>query len=290
MELRQLVYFEAVVRHGGFTRAAERLRVAQPAVSAQVRRLERELGTPLMRRTTRRFELTEAGELFLARARRVLAELDGARTELADLAGVLSGRLRVGATPLLGPLDLPAALARCRARLPGLRLTLHSGLIAELLQALDDDRLDVVVGPVHDDLAERFVARRLATESLVLALPPGWPARGHTLGAFAEEPFACLPPGSGLHAILLRAATADGFEPRIEFEADSPWTVRALVSAGLGVALLAGSLARAAGPPVEVVELRRPPRHPPLGLIRRRDDKHTLTPQRALEEALAAGP
>jgi LysR family transcriptional activator of glutamate synthase operon len=287
MELRQLVYFEAVVRHGGFTRAAEQLRVAQPAVSAQIRRLERELGTPLMLRTTRRLALTHAGELFLARARRVLAEVDGARVELDELAGVLRGRLRVGATPLLGGLDLPAALAECRGRLPGLRLTLHSGLIAELLDALDAERLDVVLGPVHDDLPERFVARRLVKEGLVLIAPPGGRAAGRTLKAFAGEPFACLPPGSGLYAILTAAAAAEGFEPSVEFEADSPWTVRALVAAGLGVALLAGSVARAPGPPVEVIELRRPPKHPPLGLIRRRDHRHTLAPQRALEEALA---
>src|SRR5690348_15279254 len=108
MELRQLVYFDAVVRHGGFTRASARLRVAQPAVSAQIRRLERELGAALLHRTTRRVSLTAAGEVFLARIRPVLEQLDGARAALAELAGGEPPRLRVGATPLLGPLELPA--------------------------------------------------------------------------------------------------------------------------------------------------------------------------------------
>src|SRR5215468_4217165 len=102
MELRQLVYFDAVVRHGGFSRAAERLHVAQPAVSAQIRRLETELGTTLLQRTTRRVSLTYAGELFLARARRVLAQVDAARGDLAELSAVLRGRVRIGATQVLG--------------------------------------------------------------------------------------------------------------------------------------------------------------------------------------------
>src|SRR6266700_6181921 len=98
MELRQLVYFEAVARHGGFSRAAEQLRIAQPAVSAQVRRLEAELGTPLLERTTRRVALTYAGELFLTRTRAVLGQLEAARGELDELASVMRGRLRIGAT------------------------------------------------------------------------------------------------------------------------------------------------------------------------------------------------
>jgi LysR family transcriptional activator of glutamate synthase operon len=268
VELRQLVYFDAVVRHGGFTRASAALRVAQPAVSAQVRRLERELGTSLLHRTTRRVALTAAGEVFLAHIRPVLDQLDGARAALALLAGQERPQLRVGATPLLGPLDLPSALAECRRRHPGLRLTLREALIGELLTALDNDELDVIVGPIHQDLSRRYVGSPLVPERIVLVVPPG-SMRSSSLADYRDEPFACLVAGSGLHAILLAAAAAEGFEARIGFEADQPATVRALVSAGLGVALLAASTARAAGPPVDIVELRRPPEHPPLGVIRR---------------------
>src|SRR5882724_13500304 len=115
VELRQLAYFEAVARCGGFTRAAQQLHVAQSAVSAQVRALEGELGVPLFARTTRRVALTHAGELFLARARRVLAEVEDARGELAELAAVVRGRVTIGATSVVGPFDLPNALARFHA-------------------------------------------------------------------------------------------------------------------------------------------------------------------------------
>src|SRR6516225_4890745 len=152
MELRQLAYFDAVVRHGSFTKAAQRLHVAQPAVSAQIRRLETELGTTLLERTTRRVALTHAGELFLSRARQALAQVDAARGDLAELSAVRRGRVRIGATQVLGSLDLPASMASFRRRYPGVSLALHTGLIAKLLGMLDAGVVDLIVGPVHDDL------------------------------------------------------------------------------------------------------------------------------------------
>src|SRR6266581_9315145 len=129
VELRQLVYFEAVVRYGGFTRAAQQLRIAQPAVSAQIKRLEAELGSPLLERTTRRVALTHAGELFLARARSILGQIEGARADLDELAAVTRGHLSIGATQLLAGIDLPGSLARFHRRYPGVTLALRTGLI-----------------------------------------------------------------------------------------------------------------------------------------------------------------
>lgn len=275
MELRQLVYFEAVVRHGGFSSASQQLHVAQPAISAQVRRLEDELGTPLLLRSTRRVALTAAGEMFLPRVRTVLAHLELARAELGELAAVLRGKVRIGATPVLGPLDLPAALARFRRCHPGVALSLRTGLIAELCSALDRGELDLVLGPLHEDLTGGHAVRHLGEENVVLVTPPGYRFGGRPIGrrhavdlALArDEPFACLPRGAGLHAILTAAATRAGFVPRIEFEASMPASVRELVAAGLGVALLAESAVTSAGPAVDVYRLRDAPRHPPIGCI-----------------------
>jgi len=287
VELRQLVYFEAVVRHGGFTRAAQRLHVAQPAVSAQIRRLEAELGTMLLDRTTRRVAPTYAGELFAARARRVLDQLDGARADLAELSAVLRGQVRIGATQVLGSLDLPAAMAGFRRRYPGVSLALHTGLIAALLGMLTAGEVDVVVGPVHADLPAAYLARPLVAESLVLVTAPGHGPAG-ALADVRAEPFVCLPADSRLREILVAAAAAEGFVPRVEFETYSPASIRELVAAGLGVALLAGSAARAPGPPIAVHHLARPPRHPPIGLIRARGRR--LAPAaRAFGDHLAQG-
>jgi LysR family transcriptional regulator, transcription activator of glutamate synthase operon len=276
VELRQLVYFEAVARVGGFTRAAAELHVAQSAVSAQIRRLEKELGVPLLRRTTRRVALTAAGALFLDRARRALAELDTARGELVDMSEVLRGRVAIGATSVLGPFDLPSALAAFHGRYPGVALTLRAGLIAALLAMLDAGEVDLVLGPVHDDLEPRFAAHRIAPEDVVLVLPPGArSSRTVALSDVRDSPFVCLPAGSGLRAILDAAASAAGFSPRVQFETAGPASIRELVSAGLGVALLARSAAERPGPPVTVCRLDPPPPHPPIGLIHHRD--HRLT-------------
>ncbi|MEU8655939.1 LysR family transcriptional regulator [Actinoplanes philippinensis] len=275
MEIRQLSYVEAVARYGGFTRAAGRLHVAQSAVSAQVRALEIELGVTLFARTTRKVALTPAGEMFVARARRILAELDGARGEMAEITAVVSGRVTVGATAGLGPYDLPAALASFRDRHPGIAVRLRSGRITGLLGACDGGELDLVVGPVHADLPPRFDAVPLADEQLVLALPPGHAmARGGrlTLGEVRDEPFVSMPPGSGLRWILEDAARSAGFLPRVHYETHSLDGVRALIGAGLGVGLLSRTVAESSpGPAVAVRQLHPPPAHPPIGVMRQRD-------------------
>jgi LysR family transcriptional activator of glutamate synthase operon len=290
VELRQLVYLDAVVRHGSFTKAAQRLHVAQPAVSAQIKRLEAELGVTLLERTTRRVALTHAGELFLARARQVLDQLDGARADLAELSAVRRGRVRIGATQVVGSMDLPAALAQFRRRYPGVSLALHSGLIAKLLGLLDAGDVDLIVGPVHDDMPAAYHARPLVAEDLVLVTAPGHrlaAQRGPVLAAACDEPFVCLAADSRLHEILTGAAVAEGFVPRIEFETYSPASIRELVAAGLGVALLARSAAERPGPAVGVCELARPPEHPPIGLIRARG-RPLLPAARAFWDHLAA--
>jgi LysR family transcriptional regulator, transcription activator of glutamate synthase operon len=304
VELRQLVYFEAVVRYGGFSAAADHLHIAQPAVSAQIRRLEAELGTPLLERTTRRVAVTHAGQLFLARARAILDQVGQARADLDELADVLRGRLRIGAAQGLASLDVPRLLSGFHRRYPGVTLALRTGLIAKLLRTLEIGELDVVLGPVHADLGTGFAAEPLIAEQILLVTPPGRALGGRASGGRASggrasggrasggrasggrasggrasggpairldqvraEPFVCLPSGSGLHAILLTAAEAAGFRPRIQFETYSPGSIRELVSAGLGVALLAASNARTPGPPIQTYELVDAPGHPPIGMI-----------------------
>lgn len=208
----------------------------------------------------------------------MLGELDAARSDLDELAAVLRGRVTLGATEVLGQFDLPAALATFHARYPGVALTLRSGLISPLLAALDDGEVDFVLGPIHADLASRYAAHRLVDEQLVLITPPGHRlARAPclSLADLRGEPFVCLPAGSGLRAILAATAGED-FEPRVQFEAGSPTSIRELVSAGLGVALLARSAALAPGAPVTIHALDPAPAHPPVGLIHNRGRR--LTP------------
>lgn len=275
MDLRQLRYLDAVVRHGGFTRAAERLHVAQSAVSARIRELEEELGVVLLRRTTRRVALTADGERLLVGAREMLAQMAELRADMAARGASLRGRVRIGTTEVLGALPLAASLARFRGLHPAVGLSLHVDLVDDLLARLARRELDIVIAPVHERLARRFVAEVLLEETVVLITAPDHPltsqrAGATTFRALREETFVSLPRGSGLHALLVRSSADAGFKPRIEFEASGPTGMRNLVSAGLGVAICARSVAELPGPPVHVLALNPPPKHPPLGLIRLR--------------------
>src|ERR1700758_4802082 len=111
MELRQLRYLVALADERHFTRAAEREHIAQPALSQQIRRLEEEVGVALVERTTRRVSITEAGELLVARARRILSELNAAEAELQAVSGIRAGRLSVGTMHTMGPVDVSLVLA-----------------------------------------------------------------------------------------------------------------------------------------------------------------------------------
>jgi DNA-binding transcriptional LysR family regulator len=270
MELRQLVYFEAVVRYGGFTRAAEQLRIAQPAVSAQIRRLEAELGATLLERTTRRVRLTRAGELVLARARRALEELDRVGDDLARLAGELRGRVRIGSIQATGPFGLPAALAAFQREFPEVELSLRSGRLSQLLADLDADVIDLAIGPLPAELPARITGRPLFTDELVLITAPDHPLAGHgalSLADVRDETFACLPASSGLRRLLDAACAAAGFTPRVRYETNIVPQVRELVSHGLGVALLARSVAEAPGRPVAVHPVLPTPIDRPVGLL-----------------------
>src|SRR5690242_17281348 len=172
MELRQLAYAEAVARHRHFTRAAEELHVAQSALSHQIRRLEAELGTRLFERTSRRVVPTEAGEALAARARRVLAEVEGVRGELDELRGLVRGRISIGALLPAGEIEVTKVLASFRQRFDGIEVGLREGTAGDLMDLLLSGELDVAFMLVAGDLPDEVESVRLGTEEVVAAYPP----------------------------------------------------------------------------------------------------------------------
>src|SRR5579875_3155222 len=143
MELRQLRYLVALAEELSFTRAAANEHVAQPALSQQIKRLEEEVGLALVERTTRHVRLTEAGQLLVVRARRVLAELEAARTEMQGLRGMDTGHVTVGAMHTMGPVDLSLAVARFHDLHPHVGLTIREYSSEELAEMLRVDELDL---------------------------------------------------------------------------------------------------------------------------------------------------
>ena len=257
MELRQLRYFVEAARVGHFARAAERLRVAQPSLSQQIRSLERDLGVELFDRSGRRAVLTEAGEAFLVRAERVLAEAERARAEAREFSGLARGRVVVGALQSLVEVRLPPVLATFNRSYPGVEVALREETTVQMLGLLKEGEIDLAIGHTTGVRVPSWaVAEGLIEEDLVLVSSLENTVSGRaevSLADLGDETFVCYKEGSGIRSVLVSACRAVGFEPRISFECG---TLRALAAAGLGVAVVPRSMAECPGPPVAVAELR----------------------------------
>ena len=176
MELRHLRTIVAVAQHRSLTKAGEELYLTQSAISQQIRRLERELGIEVFRRTSRSVELTPEGEVILGYAHRVLAEVDGLHNELEELTGLLRGQLRIGGVYPTGPYDLFGMLADFRTAHPGVAVHMVEDTQDDALAALRADELDCAFTALDPDaLGDEFAATLLWQEEIVVALPPGHP-------------------------------------------------------------------------------------------------------------------
>ncbi|WP_394615800.1 LysR family transcriptional regulator [Lentzea sp. JNUCC 0626] len=243
MELRQLEYFVAVAESGSFTRAAERVHVAQPGVSAQIRRLERELGHDLLDRSGRTVTLTDVGAAVLPLARAALGSVESARRTVEEMAGLMRGSVRVGMVVSCGIMDLPELLSSFHSSFPAVEITLAEANSDALISSLVDGSLDFALigyaGAAPDGLAVRV----LADERLVAAVCSSDPWYGRESVSVDEllgRGLICLPPGTGLRGALDAACGTRA--PRIAFEASSPPMVITLAERGLGPAILAESM------------------------------------------------
>jgi DNA-binding transcriptional LysR family regulator len=283
MELRQLRYLVALADECHFTRAAAREHIAQPALSQQIRRLETEVGLALVERTTRRVALTDAGELLVARARRILAEVDDAQAELGTLAGVKGGRLAVGALHTMGPVDLSLLLAAFHRNHPAVELTVREQSSEELAEMLRDDEIDLAFLSVTERIQSHGLElHRLVTEELVAVLPPQHALAdrdGVTMTELAGDAFISFRTGSRLRELLDWAAADAGFEPRIALESNESRRIRSLVSSGLGVAILPRSDAAGPGAPVAVTPLVEPALTRDVTLASRAQRRHSPAAQ-----------
>lgn len=248
MELRHLRYFVAVAEECHFGRAAERLHIAQSPLSQQIRSLEAELGGSLFHRTTRRVELTPAGELLLGRARALLASADAAIEDTRRAARGELGHLSVGFTGSTTYALLPPVAAGLRAALPGVKLDLHGEMVTPAQVAgLVEGSLDLGIlrPPAHSpDLAVEVIR----SEPMIAALPAQHPLAGQEkvrIADLREEPFIRY--ASHLQTVLNRvvaeACAAQGFTPRVALEVTETATLVSFVAGGIGVALVPESVA-----------------------------------------------
>jgi DNA-binding transcriptional LysR family regulator len=248
MELRHLRYFVAVAEELSFTRAAERLHIGQPPLSQQIQALEAEVGARLLERNKRRVLLTEAGRLFLADARRLLALAEQAK-ETAHRAHLgEAGELRVGftfSTPFT-PL-FAKVVRRYRQAYPGVLLSFQEMTTLRQLAKIEARELDVgFVRPASMQLPHKVALTKLRSDPLRLVLPLDSPlARQKSIAVkdLAGQAFVVFPKdaGTGIYHQIFELCRAAGFTPHIAMEAGEPSTIIGLVAAGCGISVLPGS-------------------------------------------------
>ena len=254
MDFRQLRYFVAVAEAGHITRAAERLGIAQPPLSQQIKALETRLGVQLFRRHARGVALTDAGKLLLNDARSILRDVGALEARLARSASGMHGRLSIAFTSSAAAHRFtPAVLRACRQAYAGIELVLGEDNAAGIIEALAMAHLDCGLLRVPTAQPDGVVFETLLRESVLIALPVGHrllPRRKTSLPPvlrltdLREESLILVrrPGAAGLYASFLELCRGAGFEPRVALEVDRMMTNLNLVAAGAGVSLVPASM------------------------------------------------
>ena len=260
MELRRLEYLVAVADRHSFTRAADQLLVSQPGVSAQIRKLERELGQDLLDRSGRSVRLTEVGAAVLPYARAALAAVDGVRLTVSELTGLLRGRAAIG-TVTSHNIDLAGILAGFHRSHPLVEITLTEGNTDVLLDELRSGRLDAAIVSIGPATPAGTQIQVIVDQPIVAAVSPDHALAGRQLIPVAElrgHKLISLPRGTGLRARLDEACAAAGFVPQIAFEASAPEVIADLAAHGLGAAILPGPFAEFRSERLHVIAISPP--------------------------------
>jgi len=246
LDVRRLQVLREVSRQGSFSGAADALYLSQSAVSQQVASLEREVGMSLLERTSAGPKLTDAGRVLLGHAEAAIARLEQAEHDLAAIAGLEGGELRIASFPSATGSLLMDALRGFSQRHPQVRLSVTEAEPENSLPALRAAEIDIAIVfdyPVLEHEYDRRDVERvlLLTESMYLALPRDHPRAGAakvSLADFADEAWLCGVRPSSCGEAVVAACREAGFEPRIGFESEEYQVLQGYVAAGLGVTLL----------------------------------------------------
>jgi LysR family transcriptional regulator, hydrogen peroxide-inducible genes activator len=240
MEFHQLRYICAIAETGSFSRAAERCQVAQPSLSQQVLKLEKDLGAKLFDRLGRSIRLTEAGRAFLPHARSILSQMETARISVADKNADLRGNVAVGVIPTIAPYLMPRYTTSFAKKYPEAKLRIVEETTPILIEGLRDLSIDLAILALplrHKDL-ELFPLR---TEPLFVVLPRNHPraaAKSLALKDLRGEAFVMLRDGHCFRDLSIAACTHARITPRIAFESGQFSSLFGMVAAGVGISLV----------------------------------------------------
>ncbi|WP_067697460.1 LysR family transcriptional regulator [Nocardia jejuensis] len=243
MELRQLRYFVTVVEEANFTRAAARLHLAQPGLSAQIKQLEKELGQPLLDRSTRSVSLTPVGAAVLPLARAALAATERIAHTVDEFAGVLRGHVRIGmiSGAATDELDIAEVLSDFHRDHPQIGISLIEDASESMYDALRRGELDIALISFSGDESDPAVATETVFSTAIAAAVAseslGFGERT-TLAELCEHPLISLPRGTGIRALFEKACARAGLVPNVAFEAGAPPLLLRLAAHDLGVAIV----------------------------------------------------
>lgn len=280
MELRHLRYFVAVAEELHFGRAAERLHMAQPPLSQQIKKLEEELDVQLFNRTKRKVELTPAGKLFLDEARLTLQQADRAKRIAVEAKAGIRGQLRIGFVTSACYSILPVLIRRFRQEHPFVDLEMLELTPQQQIEAMEQGTLDAgllrpPVGP------SCLLTKTLFEEPVLMALPSDHRMandKAIELKKMAEEPFVMFPRhhGPGIYDIIMKACHESGFNPNVSYAPNQMQTLLAYVAGGLGVALVPQSLFVFHPGQIVYRPLKSKKVKVELAMISRREDENSL--------------
>lgn len=262
MELRYLKYFVTVAERQNFTRAAEELHVAQPAISQQIKSLEEELGVSLLLRTKRSVKLTAAGHAFLSEAREILAHAELSKQIARRAARGETGSLAIGCVGASASGFLPELIQSYRKKFPAVRVHLLELTPEQQLQAFAREKIDIgFTRPLAAADAKNFIQERIYRDRLMLAVPENHPlakARQVRLEKFAGEDFVMFKRSEApkLGDAMLQLCAKAGFTPQIVSEPPMIQTVLLAVASGIGVAVVPGCVRSFRQPSVTILPVR----------------------------------
>src|SRR2546427_1103094 len=278
LQVTHLRTLQAIARHGSFSRAAQALNLTQPAVSMQVRHLERALGQPLLERVGKRAFPTRAGELLLAHADRALRELEAGVERVQQLRGVVAGRVRLGTSASISIYLLPPGLRRFRARYPETEVVIVTGNAAEITRAVVANELDVGIVSLPVRNRELSVTPFFRDELVAIAPPEAKWRRTRAVDAptLAGHSLILFEAGATLRRIIDGWFHRAGVAPRAPMEMGNTEAIKKLVEAGLGLSVTSWfSVATEVRQRTLTAIRLTPPLERQIGLVRRKDKPKT---------------
>lgn len=237
LDIRKLRIFHAVASHGSFTRAAEALPMAQPAVSIAVQKLEQQLDLLLFHRQDKKISLTAEGQVLFGHAERLLADLQQAQLEMDELKGLRKGEVRIGIPSMLGSYYFPELLMAFKVRYPDLKLTVEEAGTRDIQQMLDKGELDLGI-IVRDQLPQVLEAEPFLREEMVVCVAPDHPFAEQddvAVEDFFAEPLVLFKSGYFHREFIDRLAAGNNSDLQIEFETNLISLIRSIVRNGFGV-------------------------------------------------------